>query len=475
VISGLGIVSFLAKVPHLFVEEELLAYAFGVFIPMSLSLGLIGMGYWVYQSSLDTDLLPRVTGWTLIGVVGMTIIGGVIYLYQYVEGAVMSHGLFVVMNLFTTGGITGALIGTYDSRQSQEKRATEQARRRYQTLLDTSPDAVFIASTATGEIVDANRTAEELLERPRDELIGMQQSELHPAENQEQYRDLFDIHLEEEGVRSELPEGSDIFISTKGGDRIPVEVNATKFDYQDQSLVIGVFRDVSNRRQREQQLQNRTEQLEILNRVLRHDIRNDMSVVTGWLNLLAKHVDDDGADILDRVQRASKHVIDLTKVARDYVEVVADETTLSLYPISLKNVIQKVIATQREQYPNAEFNMTGDVPDVEVRANEMLSSVFRNLLKNAVQHNDKDRSLVTICFEVTEEDVTIQVADNGPGIPDGRKDTLFGKGENGLDSQGTGIGLYLVGTLVDRYGGDSWIENNDPEGSIFNIRLPRAK
>ncbi|RDZ95727.1 hypothetical protein DEQ92_21700, partial [Haloferax sp. Atlit-6N] len=117
---------------------------------MSLSFGLIVLGYQVYQSALNTDQLPRVTGWTITGMVGMVFVSAVIYLYQYVEGNVMSHGQFVVLNLLTAGGIAGALSGVYDGRQRQEKHATEQARRRYQMLLDASPDAVFVASTDTG-------------------------------------------------------------------------------------------------------------------------------------------------------------------------------------------------------------------------------------------------------------------------------------------------------------------------------------
>jgi signal transduction histidine kinase len=71
----------------------------------------------------------------------------------------------------------------------------------------------------------------------------------------------------------------------------------------------------------------------------------------------------------------------------------------------------------------------------------------------------------------SESAVVIRVADNGPGIPDDQKETVFGKGEKGLDSQGSGIGLYLVQTLVTTYGGSIWIEDNDPEGSVFAVEL----
>jgi len=121
-----------------------------------------------------------------------------------------------------------------------------------------------------------------------------------------------------------------------------------------------------------------------------------------------------------------------------------------------------------------------------VRANEMLGSVFRNLLKNAVQHNDKPVPTVAVSSNTVDESIKIRVADNGPGISDAAKEDIFGKGEKGLDSEGTGIGLYLVKSLVESYGGDVWIEDREEddvidtetpaetpsEGAVFVVELP---
>jgi signal transduction histidine kinase len=104
----------------------------------------------------------------------------------------------------------------------------------------------------------------------------------------------------------------------------------------------------------------------------------------------------------------------------------------------------------------------------------MLDAVFRNLLKNAIQHNDKERPEVDVSVREREHAVVIRIADNGPGVPDDQKQSIFGKGETGLDSSGTGLGLYLVQSLVDSYGGDVWVEDNTPDGAIFIVQLPVA-
>jgi len=104
----------------------------------------------------------------------------------------------------------------------------------------------------------------------------------------------------------------------------------------------------------------------------------------------------------------------------------------------------------------------------------MLRSVFRNLLNNAVQHHDGDEPTVGVSAEVDDDWVLVQIADDGPGIDPDRREAVFGKGEKGLESEGTGLGLYLVYTLVDHYGGAVWIEDNEPRGSVFNVRLRLA-
>ncbi|WP_435116521.1 histidine kinase N-terminal 7TM domain-containing protein [Halolamina sp. C58] len=232
--------------------------------------------------------------------------------------------------------------------------------------------------------------------------------------------------------------------------------------------------DVTEREAYRRQLEERTEQLEALNRVVRHDIRNDMAVIRGWAETLGPHVDAEGQDALDRVLRKSDHVIELTETVREFVESLSGEYAIEPRPTDLHHHLETELEAVRESFAEAEFRVDGEIPETDVLANEMLPSVFRNLFENAVRHNDSETPEITVEAVETDEVVRIRIADNGPGIPDEQKRRVFGKGEKGLESPGSGIGLYLVYTLTEQFGGDVWVEDNDPRGSVFVVELVKA-
>lgn len=230
--------------------------------------------------------------------------------------------------------------------------------------------------------------------------------------------------------------------------------------------IVGVSIDITEQKRRE-------EELEALNRIVRHDIRNDMTVLLGWAELLEEHVDEDAKKYLGKILTAGNHVVELTEIGRDYVETLTGDGELSVKPIRVDDVLRKEIDLSNETFPDAVITVSGDIPEVEVTANEMLQSVFKNLLNNAVRHNDNEQPRVDVSCELRDEEVVVKISDNGPGIPAEQKESIFGKGQKGISSSGTGIGLYLVETLVGQYDGDVSVEDNTPTGTIFSVSLPR--
>lgn len=282
----------------------------------------------------------------------------------------------------------------------------------------------------------------------------------------------------------------DYRMETTSGDYKWVRTMGTVVEWDDAGeplRAVGIHLDIDDQKRNQLQLARRTEQLEALNRVVRHDIRNDMNVLHMWATELEEHVDEAGTEALEQILSASRHIIELTDVAREFIESLGMEDELDIEPVDLRDVLSNELNTQRRAYPDADFEVHGKLPPVAVRGNEMLSSVFRNLLVNAVEHNDSATPTVTVSVTVRERKVEVRVADDGPGIADPLKDAIFDKGSKGL-SGGTGIGLYLVETLVESYGGDVWIADeaqrdtaggqpdapdNEPSGAVFVVELPR--
>jgi signal transduction histidine kinase len=197
-------------------------------------------------------------------------------------------------------------------------------------------------------------------------------------------------------------------------------------------------------------------------------------LVTGYGNLLTDHVDEEGKEHLNTLQESAIHSIGLTKTARDMADVMLSQEDTQQQEVNPRDTIKRELDKLESEYPDAQISVKGSLPAVLIRANQMLDSVFRNLLSNAVQHNDKDVPEISVSATTNDQRAVVRIADNGPGVPDDQKKAVFGKGEKGLDSSGTGLGLYLVQHLVTHYGGEVWIEDNDPEGAVFVVELPLA-
>jgi signal transduction histidine kinase len=233
-----------------------------------------------------------------------------------------------------------------------------------------------------------------------------------------------------------------------------------------------LIRDVTARRRRKRALETQNEQLELVSQIVSHDIRNEMNVVLEIAGRLQQSVaSDDPEAIAASVERHGEHLeqrgertVELTERASDLVHAI-EETGTEPEPIALRRTLEREVANASALSAAATVRIEEEIPDVAVLANEMLSSVFANLLTNAVQHNDAAESIVVVSATATDEAVVVRVADDGPGIPDDRKAEIFEQATT-LDGDGSGLGLYLVGTIVDQYGGEVWVEDRAGSAAI---------
>ncbi|WP_380675895.1 ATP-binding protein [Salinigranum sp. GCM10025319] len=226
------------------------------------------------------------------------------------------------------------------------------------------------------------------------------------------------------------------------------------------------------------ELDRRHDQLSLLAQVLRHDIANAATVVTGWGETLHGEVTPEGAEALERVVRGGQRIRELVENSRDLTTLIEAGHKLDTEAMPLAPILRTEVDAIRRVHASTTRTVTVDIdappPSIEVIAGGMLPSVFANLLSNAVRHNDAEAVEIGVSVEVSTAEVVVRVADNGPGIPDAEKESVFEPATKRVDSPGDGLGLSLVKRLVDSYGGRVWFEDASGGGTVACVALRRV-
>ncbi|WP_324663986.1 histidine kinase N-terminal 7TM domain-containing protein [Haloarcula sediminis] len=219
------------------------------------------------------------------------------------------------------------------------------------------------------------------------------------------------------------------------------------------------LRDVTDRRQREQRI-------DVLNRLLRHNIRNEMNVVRGNADLLADSVDPDERDRIDRIVRTVDSIVDRSNKIGRVSEALESERA---EPVRLPELLATAVAEARDRYPQADITL--DCPEeCWVDGSPALSLAFEELLDNAVEHSE-GAPTVDITVSVRDEGVAVRVSDDGPGIADHEQAVILAGEETPLQ-HGSGVGLWLVKWLVRNVGGTLSFVGGP--GTTVEIALPAA-
>jgi len=282
-----------------------------------------------------------------------------------------------------------------------------------------------------------------------------------------------------------------------------------------------VFHDVTDRERRRQQL-------EVLNRVLRHNLRNDMGVVQGYAEILVDSLDGEDERMADAIERRSTALAALGEKARTVETLLGGEP---LRRLSVAALTERVVDELRESYPDGAVDVdvaddvTGEFPESTVAA------AVENLVENALEHHDGEGTerpdgdpwvRVTVDCEdaghaathdagavdgdlgavgddhgpdgdrnagpdedavrtvadgdghgdrLRRDEVVVTVADDGPGVPDHEIEAIEAGRETALE-HGSGLGLWIVHWAAASVGGDVSFTDREPRGTVATLRFP---
>jgi signal transduction histidine kinase len=230
------------------------------------------------------------------------------------------------------------------------------------------------------------------------------------------------------------------------------------------------FHDVTDREARRQRL-------EVLNRVLRHNLRNEMTVVMGYADVLAESLPDEEARLARKIESRSEALADLGEKARD-LESMMQSASDAATPVALADVVDEVIADVVSADANAEVEV--DVPprltlETNVR---VLEAVLATVVENAVEHNDDPSPWVRVSAHAAtadggdpvDDDLVVEVHDDGPGIPD-HELAVVDEGEETPLSHGSGLGLWVVQWGSRWLGADVDFETDGVRGTTVRFRF----
>lgn len=208
------------------------------------------------------------------------------------------------------------------------------------------------------------------------------------------------------------------------------------------------------------------DEYEMLIALLRHNVRNRLTVIGGHLKRLTEALESPDVEAVATIEGQLAAIESLLEDTRLATEVVGEPA--SPEPVDLVRVVREQVRLIEEGHDD--LSVAVDLPDrAPVLAGDLLAAVVENLLSNAVVHHDRPDPQVGVTVTVDDR-VRLAVVDDGPGVPPDRREAVFEPGTGA----GTGMGLYLAETLVGRYDGSIAIGDNEPRGTVVTVTLPRA-
>jgi PAS domain S-box-containing protein len=327
-------------------------------------------------------------------------------------------------------------------------------RRRSERRLDAvfeDPKMLVGVLSPDGRLRKANRTAMKFVDADHADLVGEPFSETPwwPDDLRGDVRRWIDRAADGEYVAYEADHGH------TEGDRRSVSGTIRPVTDETGAVVslIASARDITERRAHERELQRRNERLSDVASIVSHDLRSPLNVATGHLAIANDGDDDHLAEVAHALGRMEELVDDLLTLVHEG-ERVSELETVDLAS-TVEDCWRNVSTTERAPTIDTDLVVRAD-PD-------QLRHLLENLLGNALRHGGAD-----VTVTVGPLDDGFYVADDGPGIPEADRDTVFDSGYS-TAAEGTGVGLAIVQHIVDAHDWSVAVTESEAGGTRFEI------
>ena len=372
---------------------------------------------------------------------------------------------------------------------------------RFRLLFDASPEAIFLMDPHDAEtlwpIIDCNQAAGRMNGYTREELIGQPIDILNLKKGE---REEFAVVLE--NLRHEVVHGLEASHIHKDGHTFAIEYSTTLIKIGDRELVLGIDRDITERKHAEEALNQAKDAAEESRRVaeaangakseflsrMSHELRTPMNAILGFAQLLEmSHKEPLTSSQKERVKQIVKggqHLLDLINEILDISRIEANRMQISPEPVSIRDSIQEVLdltvplAVKRHIQVVTKLGNSANNPFV-MADRQRFKQVILNLLANAVKYNYDGGSVIITSEPTPANKWRISITDTGPGISQENQARLFTPFErlnaDQPNVEGTGLGLVLAKRLVELMQGQLGVKSVVGRGSTFWVELPSTE
>ncbi|QGY39531.1 PAS domain S-box protein [Pseudodesulfovibrio cashew] len=380
----------------------------------------------------------------------------------------------------------------------------------FRSLLDRVSDAIIVVDTATGTILDASGSTENMLGCRPKSLQGTPFRELLPEHIARYSTNLFNSRSNNLSLETEF-----LCPHCRRDEPVPVEMSLRIVDQQGKSHAVIVARDISERKRSEEALRKSHDELEIRVRertrelaranrakteflsVVSHELRTPLTSVLGFAKIIRKKLleaiypavnQESDPKLPKEMERISKNLDiivsegeRLTALINDVLDLAkmeANKVEYRMEAISPNDFIQRSLEASDALFMDTDLTLITDIqpnlPDVMADPDRLIQ-VMVNLLSNAVKFTE--HGTVSVRARQVGEHIRISVTDTGTGIPDEMRTTIFDKFTQAQDSltdrpRGTGLGLSISRNIIEGHQGHIWVESTPGEGSKFVFTLP---
>lgn len=221
-------------------------------------------------------------------------------------------------------------------------------------------------------------------------------------------------------------------------------------------------REITARKERQQQLA-------LFDRVLRHNLRNDMNVIRGSADTIQQTGSGDVTRLAGKIRKMSNKLLAATEKQREITQLLREPPTRS--EIELKPLLAEIQSRLQSTHPEATIRIDCESP-IQLQVGDKFVYALEELITNAIIHNDGDDPSVAVTVEQTAERVRITVADNGPQISEMERDVIQHPENRSPLYHGSGLGLWLVRLIISRSGGTVQFVDTDEDGNTIVVSLP---